>query len=239
MDESLDFTTLIFLVLAVVIFLRLRSVLGRRTGHERPPYDPAASRSEDNYNYQNNDNVVQLPTGREEEGKEENKTENISERIKGFAPENSPLEEGLLQIAKKDTGFEPETFLLGAKTAYEMIVVAFNEGNRTVLKPLLASDVYDSFEREITSREDREEVIDSSFVGIDKAVIIDAELREPEALVTLKFVSKMISAVRDKAGEVISGDPKKIIEVTDIWTFARNVSSRDPNWKLIGTESAN
>ncbi len=238
--ESSDIITLLFLVLAVVIFLRLRSVLGKRTGHERPPYDPSAAQTEDNQSYEN-DNVVQLPTGREnkETAKRIDDEEVIKDLIRDYAPEGSELETGLVSIIKQDDNFEPKTFLEGARMAYEMIVMAFNDGNRTVLKPLLSSDVYESFEAEITNREDREEVVDSSFVGIDKAVIIDAELRGKEALVTLKFVSKIITAVRDKAGDVVSGDPKKIIEVTDIWTFSRNTASRDPNWKLIGTESAN
>lgn len=238
--ESSDIITLLFLVLAVVIFLRLRSVLGRRTGHERPPYDPSSAQNEENQSYEN-DNVVQLPTGRDNKETSRNITDEaiIRDLIRDYAPEGSELEKGLVDIIKKDETFEPKTFLEGARMAYEMIVMAFNDGNRTVLKPLLSSEVYESFESEITNREDREEVIDSSFVGIDKAVIIDAELRGKDALVTLKFVSKIITAVRNKAGDVVSGDPKKIIEVTDIWTFSRSTSSKDPNWKLIGTESAN
>ncbi len=243
MDETFDPITLLFLVLAVVIFLRLRSVLGKRTGHERQPYETTLSRqqetNQDNKNYQN-DNVVPLPTGREPEQETQRvEKDNPAERIKGIADEGSHLETQLLNIAKKDLSFNPKEFIIGAKMAYEMIVIAFNEGNRSVLKPLLATDVYESFEGEITAREEREEVIDSSFVGIDKAIIIDADLKGSEALVTMKIASKIISAVRDKAGEVIAGDPKNIIEMTDIWTFSKIVTSQDPNWKLVGTEAAN
>ena len=119
------------------------------------------------------------------------------------------------------------------------MLLLFNEGNRSVLKPLLSQEVYESFEQEITAREEREESIDSTFVGIDKAVLIEAELKGSEAYLTMKFASKIITAVRDKAGEVIAGDPNKIIEMTDIWTFSKYVSSNDPNWRLVGTEAAN
>ncbi len=238
--EDLNITTLIILVVAVVIFLRLRSVLGRRTGHERPPIDHSAGRAEDTTAYEQ-DNVVHLPTGRDNqvETKAGDDPEVIQKKIKGFASEDSDLAKNLTKMIKKDPDFDPKSFLEGAKAAYEMIVTAFNDGDKAALKPLLSSDVYESFTDELIARDDREEVNEASFIGIDKAVLLDVETNGSEASITIKFVSKLISAVRNKAGEVISGDPKKIIEVTDIWTFARNVTSKDPNWKLVGTESAN
>ena len=131
------------------------------------------------------------------------------------------------------------TFLKGARAAYEIIVTAFAEGNRKTLKDLLSREVYDGFAGAISERESRGEQIDQSFVGIKSADIVEAELKNGMAQVTVKFVSELISATRDKAGEVIAGDPKRIKEVTDIWTFAREVASRDPNWKLIATQAAN
>ncbi len=236
--EELNITTLIILIVAVVIFLRLRSVLGKRTGHERPPMDHSSSRDDTAYEQ---DNVVHLPTGREKtsESRAGDDPEVIQGKIKDFAPEDSELGKNLVKMIKKDPDFDPKSFIEGAKAAYEMIVTAFNEGDKVTLKPLLSSEVYESFTDELIARDDREEVVEASFIGIDKAVLLDVETSGSEASITIKFVSKLISAVRNSAGEVISGDPKKIIEVTDIWTFARNVTSRDPNWKLIGTESAN
>ena len=116
-----------------------------------------------------------------------------------------------------------------------MIVTAFAEGNRKVLKGLLSREVFDGFQAAISDREARGEQIDQSFVGINKADIVEAEVRNGVAQVTVKFVSELISATRDRAGTVINGDPKRIKEVVDVWTFARETASRDPNWKLVAT----
>ena len=245
MSETFDIYTLLFLVLAVVIFLRLRNVLGRRTGNERPPYDPYSAREAKTNGAQaagqdNQDSTVVAMPQRGEGGTEvAEKTVDIEARLKEFAPKDSPLAKGLLAISKADSSFEPKGFLNGAKAAYEMIVVAFAGGNRRTLRQLLSKDVYDGFVGAIKEREDRGEEVEFSFIGIDKADIIEAELRKKTAHVTVKFVSQLITATRNKAGKVIEGDPKKIQEVTDIWTFARDISSRDPNWKLVATEAAN
>jgi len=108
-----------------------------------------------------------------------------------------------------------------------------------MLKQLLGSEVLDGFERAITEREERGETLQSTLVGIDKADIIEAEIKAKQAMVTVKFVSELISVTRDADGEVVEGDDKKVREVTDIWTFARELASRNPNWKLVATEAAN
>ncbi|MEO1720473.1 MAG: Tim44/TimA family putative adaptor protein, partial [Pseudomonadota bacterium] len=160
------------------------------------------------------------------------------ERIEKYADNNQSLEEGLKAIWGHDPSFEPDTFMIGAKQAYEMIVTAFAEGNKRMLRDLLSSDVYEGFAAAITDREDQGHQVDQSFVGINNARIIEAELRDNrEAHVTVRFLSQLISATRDSDGNVISGDPEAIVDVTDIWTFARDVTSNDPNWKLIGTQS--
>ena len=243
MSEAFDIYTLLFLVLAVVVFLRLRNVLGRRTGNERPPFDPY-SRDETLQKPSQSgakDNVVTLPQNNESgvRNSQVETAEELEERLKEYAPVGSELYSGLTAITEVDKSFDPGQFLQGAKTAYEMIVMAFAEGNKRALKPLLNREVYDGFAAAIDERERNGEIIDSSFVGIDKSNIIEADLKNKSAQVTIKFVSEIITAVRNKSGEVISGDPRKIIEVTDIWTFAREVTSSDPNWKLIATQSAN
>ena len=163
----------------------------------------------------------------------------VEERVKGLAAGNTGLAKGLVDIVRADLSFDPDQFLKGAKAAYEIIVTAFAEGNRKTLKDLLSRDVYDGFSGAIGDRESRNEQIDQSFVGIKSADIVEAELKNGMAQLTIKFVSELISATRDKAGEVIAGDPKRIKEVTDIWTFAREVASRNPNWRLIATQAAN
>jgi predicted lipid-binding transport protein (Tim44 family) len=120
-----------------------------------------------------------------------------------------------------------------------MVVTAFAEGNRRTLKDLLSREVYDGFAGAITERESRGEQIDQSFVGIKSADIVEVELKNGFAQLSVKFESELISATRDKGGEVIAGDAKRIKEVTDIWTFAREIASRNPNWKLVATQAAN
>jgi predicted lipid-binding transport protein (Tim44 family) len=241
MSDVFDIYTLLFLVLAVVIFIRLRSVLGRRTGNERPPYDPY-TRPDAKQAGAPEGSVVALPgrTGRgpvsEVAGPSQ---EDIEERLGRHATKDSPLGKSLTALIKADPSFDPGEFLNGAKTAYEMIVAAFADGNEATLKQLLGPEVLDGFERAIAEREQRGETLQSTLVAIDKADIIEAEVKNKQAYVTVKFVSQLISVTRDSDGEVIEGDAKKVREVTDIWTFAREIASRNPNWKLVATEAAN
>jgi predicted lipid-binding transport protein (Tim44 family) len=239
MSGFVDIYTVIFLVIAVVIFLRLRSVLGRRTGGERPPFDPFSRREAPPRGAPADDKVISLPrrpadTG---DGAATGIAAAAEERIKTLAPEGTSLNEALRAITAADRGFDPDAFLAGAKSAYEMIVTAFAEGDRKALKQLLNREVHDGFVAAIAEREGRGETIEFRFVGIDKAEITDASLKGGTAQITVRFHSKLISATHDKNGNVIDGDPVHVGDVTDIWTFARDVSSRDPNWKLVATES--
>jgi predicted lipid-binding transport protein (Tim44 family) len=247
MGGNIDVITLVFLVVAVAIFIKLRSVLGRRTGHEETRIERYRAQQEArqrNGELVGQDKIVTLPR-REREGEElqpaggQQARADGEQRVREFAAGNSEISQGLVEIFRADPAFDPGNFLQGAKAAYEIIVTAFAEGNRKTLKNLLNSEVYDGFVGAIGDRERRGEQIDQSFVGIKSADVVEAELKGGVAQVTVRFVSELISATRDRAGVVISGDPKRIREVTDIWTFARDVASRDPNWKLVATQAAN
>jgi predicted lipid-binding transport protein (Tim44 family) len=239
MNEAFDLTNLIFLALAVFILLRLRSVLGRRTGNERKPFDPYSAPDTGNNAPRSDpeDTVVKMPgrTDRPNAGEDEDKAPDWGD----FAPKGSPLAKAFDSIRRLDHSFEPAGFLDGAKIAYEMIVMAFADSDRKTLKSLLSRDVYDSFIAVLDGRESRSEVVESNFVGIERADILEAGLKAKQASVTVKFVSELTSATRNAQGEVIEGDPKKTREVVDIWTFTRDAASRDPNWKLVATEAAN
>jgi predicted lipid-binding transport protein (Tim44 family) len=231
----MDLWTIIFLTLAVVIFLKLRSVLGQRTGRERPPYDPYSAR--DAMRGATNDNVVTLP-GRAPEGAQKPAdASEPSDRWKGIAEPGTALAVGLDAVAGEDKTFDAKHFVAGARAAYEMIVLAYAEGDRRALKNLLSREVYDGFEAAIRDRESKGETVETRFVAIDKSDITAAELRGRTAHVTVRFVSQLISVTRDKSGNVIEGNPEKVTDVTDVWTFARDLSSRDPNWKLVATEA--
>jgi predicted lipid-binding transport protein (Tim44 family) len=161
-----------------------------------------------------------------------------TDRWKGVADAGTPLAQGLDAVAAQDSSFDPRHFLSGARSAYEMIVLAFANGDRRALRDLLSSEVYDSFDAVIKDREKHEQKTETRFVSVDKAELVGADLRERVAQLTVRFVSQMISVTRDKAGTIVDGNPDKVADITDIWTFARDTTSRDPNWKLVGTGSA-
>jgi len=235
MSGTIDLSTIIFLVIAVLIFLRLRSVLGKRTGNEKPPYDPYSAQQAGGAT---RDKVVQLP-GTEQQGanRESASEDQLQEMVRDYAPKGSPLAEKLAAIMRADRSFDLRLFIEGANTAYEMVVTAFAAGNTATLQELLSPDVYQSFVSAIEERERAGETVDFKFVGIDKTEIADAQLVNGEAQITVKFVSEFITVTRDKEGRIIEGDPKEIQEVTDHWTFSRQVGSSDPNWLLIATET--
>jgi len=242
MSEAFDIYTLLFLVLAVVIFIRLRNVLGRRTGSERQPFDPYSPPDQKRPGGpKTNEPMVALPRGRSGPLPETSvpSVEDIEARLGSHAPKDSPLARSLTHLMRADPGFDPGHFLDGAKTAYEMIVMNFAEGGEASLKQLVSDEVFEGFESAIRERETRGEKVESNLVGINKADIIESDVKNRTAYVTVKFVSELISVTRDAGGDVVEGDPKKVREVTDIWTFARDITAKNPNWKLVATESAN
>jgi predicted lipid-binding transport protein (Tim44 family) len=229
--QFLDFGTIFFLVAAVVVFLQLRNVLGKRTGTERPPYDPyAGSRREKVDGDKPTGNVITLPK-RKADGEKDYAT------IDAVAKPGTDTNTGLRLLKDSDPSFEPIEFLNGAKMAYEMIVTAFADGDRKALKTLLSKEVHDGFVGAIGEREMRGEKVQSNFVGISKIDFADADVKGSEAQITLKIVSQLISATFDKDGNLIDGSTENVSDVKDVWTFARDTRSRDPNWKLVATEA--
>jgi predicted lipid-binding transport protein (Tim44 family) len=198
---------IIFAMVAVFLVLRLRSVLGKRTGHERPRHDPRlAPRSREAVDNAAQDNVVALP-------------DRSVEAPGGGTQAGMALSAGITQIKVHDPGFDAEAFVDGARLAFEMIVSAFAAGDREALRPLLSRDVAGRFVSAIDARERAEEQL--------------------EAMVTVKFVSDQINVTRDRNGNVTDGDPERIVEITDIWTYQRDTRSPDPNWTLVATRVPN
>ncbi len=237
--QNFDVLTLVFLGLAIFVIYKLRSVLGTRTGTEKPPRDlferrPPAEEGTKAMPLEGGSNVVPMPGVR----REASPPVDPEARLAGLVAKESPAHDGLSRIMDADSDFDPKEFLDGARAAYEMIVMAFANGDRRTLKDLLARDVYEGFEGAIADRESRGEKVETQFVSVDKAEISDAMLRGRSAQVTVRFSSKLITATRDSAGQVIDGNAEKVIDVVDIWTFSRETSARDPNWRLIATESA-
>lgn len=243
MNNAFDIYTIIFLALAVFIFFRLRSVLGTKTGQERDPFQSGdKNRDGNNRDIQRGPaDVVPLPNRNGQQAAPPPPAvepgQPAEPRWTNVAAAGSPTARGLDAIAGRDPSFDAVGFIGGAKSAYEMIVLAFAGGDRRTLRDLLAKDVFEGFEAAIKDRETRGETVETRFVGIEKADITDAQMRGDQAQVTLKFVSQLVTATRDRTGNVVDGSPDRVTDVTDIWTFARNVTDRDPNWRLIATEA--
>ncbi len=230
----MDPLNLVLLAVAVFIIWRLYGVMGSRTGTERPPFDPFGTKTGPAETPQTT-GPRSLPRG-EENAAAAPPPEEREPAWKGFAAEGSPLGLGLEAIAKADPAFSAKQFLDGARLAYEMIIEAFAKGDKAALKPLLNRDVYDGFASDIDARTARGDVMATDFVGFQKVELLNAELSGSRASLTVKFAAEMITTTSNKAGELIDGDAKKVREVTDIWTFERDVSAKDPNWRLSSTE---
>lgn len=231
MNQAFDVTTIIFAALALFVVWKLRSVLGTRDGHhqERRP-GPDAERGRPG------DNVVRLP-GAANDSRQPRETGQpaISRDWSGIAERGSKVWTGLDEIAVQEPEFDARQFLDGAKAAYEMIILAFANGDRNTLRDLLAKDVYDSFVQAISEREAAGHRVETTFVSLDEAKITDAHARGKTAQVTVSLDSKLISATYDRNNQLVDGNPDKVTEVGDVWTFARELASRDPNWKLVAT----
>ncbi len=163
---------------------------------------------------------------------------------RGRGPAPSPAEAasgvpGIGRIIAADSSFDPGGFLGGARAAFEMIVGAFAAGDAATLRPLLSDEVFENFNGAIKARAKANETLHTTLVGIKSAEIIEAMLDGKTALVTVKFVSEQINVTKDSEGRIIDGDPSTIAVITDIWTFARNIRARDPNWTLVATRSPN
>lgn len=231
MDEILDPLNIVIFVVAAVVLYRLYTVLGQRTGNEQPPprVEPRASdkdvRSSDD---RRAENVIPLP--------------GLAPRVAGDddaapAAPQSALDRALANIVSIDRYFDKEQFLDGAAAAYEMIVTAFATGDRKTLKPLLSAEVFEGFSRAIDERAAAGHVMETTFVGIEKAEIVEAEVQNKIARIKVRFVAEMISVTRDKDGNTVAGDPARVDTLIDGWTFERALSASDPNWALVATET--
>ncbi len=231
-------------LVAVFLILRLRSVLGKRTGNERPPArDPftppapptPAPRVGDapGSGQSGNDNVVPLPNAN--------------------APPRPPLAvsgpggiratvmptaaAGVAAVRAADPGFEPLGFTGGARAAFTTIVEAFAKGDTAALRPLLDGPTFASFESAIRGRAERKEKAETTLIGFEASDISGASMDDTNALVTVRFVSEQINVLRNVEGQIIDGNPNEVQKVIDLWTFRRDTKSNDPNWLLIKTES--
>ncbi len=227
MNSAFDPLTLVLLAAAAIIFWRLRSVLGTRTGLERPPVE-----------------FKRASTPAEPEKPElhpqtiDGEATEISPEVpiwQGHAEKDSPLANALVDLSKKAPDFSPGTFLAGAAAASEMILDAYAAGNKKALQPLLSKEVYDAFASAIDERQRLGQTMSFRYVGMKKNHIDAVNLNGNRASITTAFTCEAIGATTDSTGVVIDGDAKAIRDISNTWTFERDVTSRDPNWKLVST----
>ncbi|MBI1244620.1 MAG: Tim44/TimA family putative adaptor protein [Alphaproteobacteria bacterium] len=222
---------LLFAAVAAFLILRLRSILGRRTGAEdserwraRPP-ERTLDRAD-----KVSDNVTPFP------GANRPTIDVTPGEVEAPVAGDPVLQRGFDEIRRADPSFAPAEFAQGARGAFEMIVASFAQGDTDTLKPLLAPEVYEGFARAIRERVAAKNTLETTLVGIRSADIVAASMQGRFANVTVKFVSEQVIATRDADGKVIDGDATKVNVLTDQWTFARDTRSRDPNWALVRTE---
>ncbi|MDF0595856.1 Tim44/TimA family putative adaptor protein [Psychromarinibacter halotolerans] len=204
--------------IAVFLILRLRNVLGTREGFEKPR--------------------VQAPEQQRREAPEFEVIEGGPDRdIIDHVEDGSDDAHALAAMKMIEPGFSVTEFLQGARGAYEMILMAFEKGEIDDIAGFLGDDVHQTFVDVIGTREDQGLTIEANFIGVRETSLVNAAFDRDtqEAEITVRFVGELTSAVRNKAGEIIEGDPNQIKRQRDTWTFARVMGSNDPNWKLVAT----
>jgi predicted lipid-binding transport protein (Tim44 family) len=218
---SFPIDLILFGMIAAFLVLRLRSILGRRTGFERqtPPYQPPPGQTAAGPVIEGQPEVPAPPT-----------TRNLPEPA-------SALGQSLGRMNTIDQTFDPAAFLDGAEKAFRIIVSAFASGDRTALRGLLSDDTFHAFEQAIASREAAGQTQVSAIHAIHSATIENAELRGTTASISVRFISDQTSLTQDKAGHPVVGTDA-VTEITDIWTFERDLATRDPVWRLVSARSA-
>ena len=202
MSEAFQYIDILILaIIAGIVLLRLRSVLGKRTGHEKT--------DKTSYNY---------------EAPRQSQTEKVI-----------PIEPEKSSSATTDSWFDNDDFLRGASNAYEMIVTNFENGNKDALKSLLSEDVMNSFSSVIDERNSKNETVEFNFIGIEKSEIVHKDLEKNPMEVSVRFISEMITCIKNSKDEVISGSLNQVQKITDIWTFEKYSNRKGSNWLLVAT----
>ena len=216
MNDGSYLDIIIFAVIAVILGVRLYSILGRRANDE-PPHEMTQQAPTHPVN---DDKVVALPR-------------------RSFERSSSTADhvQVLNQIRVLDPSFTPEAFLEGAVTAFGMVYEAFVKGDISALRPLLADPVFHSFSDAIRSRIEASEICENHLNVVERADIVEADVSETMVRLSVRFVSRQVIVLRDSSGRLIMGDPEHVIKVSDLWSLTRDIRSPDPNWLVIATQS--
>lgn len=204
--------------IAIFLILKLRSVLGTRDGFEKPPIPLEEVRPRIRRDFE----VIEGGPDRD---------------IIDHVAEGSDAARALAEMKKAEPAFAVGAFLQGARGAYEMILTAFEKGELDRIRPFLADDVEASFAEAIAAREAEGLTIEANFLGIKELALHDATYNPQSRMaeISVRFAADQTYVVRNKAGEIVEGSPREVKKTRDIWTFARQMGSDDPNWQLVAT----
>ncbi|MDE4061136.1 MULTISPECIES: Tim44/TimA family putative adaptor protein [Phaeobacter] len=218
--ESPLIQILVLAGIAVFLILRLKNVLGTREGFEKPTQPQQAPAEKRRPDFEVIEGGPDLD-------------------ITDYVAEGSPQADALAAMKRAEPSFQVQDFVHGARGAYEMILMGFENGELDDLEPLLAADVYESFVDAVAHREDQGLTIEAEFIGVRETTLADARFDESTrtAEITMRFVAELTSVVRNSEGEIVEGDPKAVKRQKDTWVFARSMGTDDPNWQLVATDA--
>lgn len=205
--------------IAIFLILRLKSVLGTREGFEKPPVPRDVARSE------RRPELEVIDGGPDHD-------------IVDHVAEDAPAATALASMKRVEPSFGVGDFMQGARGAYEMILMAFENGDLSEVKPFLSDDVYETFAEVIEARDAQGLTIEAEFVGVRELTLHNATFEDSTgtAEITMKFIGELTQVVRDRSGEIIEGSPTQVKKQKDVWTFARTMGADDPNWLLVATD---
>ena len=223
-DNFQFFDIILFGMIAAFLVLRLRSVLGRRKDDEPEGKNDERFTTEAHENDNENDNIVSLPSSEERKLEQDQKVLDPEDKL-------------LIEVVNHIPNFDKIEFLVGARTAFEMIVEGFAAGDRELLSNLLNKEVYGNFEQSIADREKDSLILENTLIRIVDCQIIEGSVDGSDVFIITKIISEQINVTRNNEGDTVDGDPEHIATITDIWTFSRNTNDKDPNWELVATRS--
>lgn len=206
--------------IAVFLILRLKNVLGTREGFEQPPVPKQPGDKPDRPDFE----VI-------EGGPDLDITDHVDE--------DSDDARALAGMKRVEPSFSVTDFLQGARGAYEMIVMGYENGELSDIQPILSEEIYESFVDGVAAREDQGLTIEADFIGVRELTLVRAALNEDtnEAELTIRFVAELTSTVRDQGGDIVEGSPTEAKRQKDTWSFARTMGADDPNWLLVSTDA--
>src|SRR5271168_4853154 len=226
---EIDLPTVIFALVALFVAWKLRSVLGMRQDSDRPGELMAPLRRAPG--------PVGAPVAQPDAAPSAPVSPAPADRWKGVAEPDPAVWSGLDAIAAADRSFSPQDFLAGARVAYDMVVHAFAAGDSATLRNLMTPEAFANFDNAIRSRAAAGQTMTTTVVSLDDATIVGAQLAGATAQLGVRFAAKLASVTRDAQGGVVDGSPSTVADHIDLWTFARDIRSRNPNWMLTATES--